>query len=585
MTALGGSDALMALEIHVVHVDTHPRPSNVLALVGYAMLGAGVVQLERNRSRGRRMPGGIESLIFGVGAATPVLVFLILPVLAADRFSAAARSTTVAYAVADLVVITVIARLLLSDGRQSRSFFFLSAAGVAHPSMRTFTQGGAWADDAPSERRVWLMGLGQAIPFLTLGVSWLIGDSLHLLVVAVGGLVVSALVSARFVGLLEKISEQSVQLAALAKYDELTGLHNRRSWNHELSRACADARDRDGSLCVAMLDVDNFKSYNDTYGHPAGDQLLHEAAGVWRELLRPGDVLARYGGEEFAVIMPETGSHAAVALMDRLRLATPGGQTVSAGVAVWEHGTDPSEAISAADHALYRAKRSGRNRVLSRFPHVGDVVEVFRQAHCAQYGDLLEAAAIRAALAHPERPEGVELYVNVSERAMRSARFWGAMPEEMTGIVVELHEDRDDLDDETVARYLDRFRVRPGARRDGRGGGGGDPRRAGRRARSRGRHGPGVPGRPAGARLGQPVGGGACFPGGGDESGALTGSSADSSRTIAWRAGCSQRAAPAAVWNSGALPSRLRSTAVRPAANSASLKWAYSVRTPAVYSA
>ena len=128
VSVLGFSDAVGAFELHVVDYQGHPRPSNILALAGYALLGVGVVQFERSRNKGRQLPGRMEAAIFAFGASTPLLVFLILPVVRADDFSFASRSTTVAYAVADLAVMTVIARLLLTDGRQSRSLVFLSTA-------------------------------------------------------------------------------------------------------------------------------------------------------------------------------------------------------------------------------------------------------------------------------------------------------------------------------------------------------------------------------------------------------------------------------------------------------------------------
>lgn len=540
VTVLGVSDAIGALELHVVGYAGHPRPSNLLALVGYAMLTVGVVQFERTRGKGRKMPGRMESAIFAFGALTPLLVFLILPVIQAEGMSLASRVTTVTYAVADLAVMTVLARVLVTSGRQNPSLVFLStalaaslvgdlwsgiatgqgpasqlapvqmlwlaafilfAAGVAHPSVAALTQGIAWGEDVSSQRRVWLMGVGQAIPAITLAVAWSLGGSPYDLVIAFSGLTVSVLVSARVTSLLARIHDQSGQLASLARSDELTGLHNRRSWGYELARACNAATERGYDLCVALVDLDNFKIYNDSYGHPAGDALLRECAEKWRKAIGEDDLLARYGGEEFAVVLPGCDLDRAVAVMNELRKATPGGQTVSVGVAAWTHGTDPSDAMSKADAALYRAKRAGRNRVvaadgtelaplpgplkyvrtvvqpivrakdlevvgyeaLTRFAHDDDVQAVFTEAHESGFGDLLEVTAIQRALAAPGRPEGVDLFVNVSERAMRSRRFWDELPFDLHGVVIELHENRDGLDDETLVGYLDRFRAR-GAR-------------------------------------------------------------------------------------------------------------------------
>ena len=108
VTVLGCSDALGGLELYVLHYQGHPRPSNLMALFGYALLGVGVVQFERTRNKGRRLPGRMEASIFAFGASTPLLVFLILPVVRADGFTIASRATTVAYALADLAVMTVI---------------------------------------------------------------------------------------------------------------------------------------------------------------------------------------------------------------------------------------------------------------------------------------------------------------------------------------------------------------------------------------------------------------------------------------------------------------------------------------------
>lgn len=103
------------------------------------------------------------------------------------------------------------------------------------------------------------------------------------------------------------------------------------------------------------------------------------------------------------------------------------------------------------------------HEALSRFRHTEDVERLFQHAHTAGHGDLLEVEAVRRALAIPGRPAGTYLFVNVSERAIRSQRFWAALSEDLTGIMVELHESRAGLDEEAVDRILARFRER-GAR-------------------------------------------------------------------------------------------------------------------------
>jgi diguanylate cyclase (GGDEF)-like protein len=113
-----------------------------------------------------------------------------------------------------------------------------------------------------------------------------------------------------------------------------------------------------------MLDLDHFKRFNDERGHQAGDRLLKQAASAWAGRLRVIDVLARYGGEEFALALPGCGLEDALALVEGLRSATPGGQTCSAGVATWDGQEGPEELLGRADRALYSAKRAGRDRTV-----------------------------------------------------------------------------------------------------------------------------------------------------------------------------------------------------------------------------
>jgi diguanylate cyclase (GGDEF)-like protein len=117
-------------------------------------------------------------------------------------------------------------------------------------------------------------------------------------------------------------------------------------------------------MCVAILDLDRFKLYNDTHGHQAGDRFLKQLAGAWSHGLRTGDILARYGGEEFAVALPGTNLEHAQQMLDRLREALPEDQTCSAGVCQWD-GEESAEQLTArADTLLYAAKAAGRDRVL-----------------------------------------------------------------------------------------------------------------------------------------------------------------------------------------------------------------------------
>lgn len=153
------------------------------------------------------------------------------------------------------------------------------------------------------------------------------------------------------------------QVEALARTDALTGLPNRRRWDEELDLAAAASLHLGRQLALAMIDLDHFKVFNDTYGHARGDELLSEAAKAWSRTLRSTDFLSRYGGEEFAALLPDCGPVEAAGLLERLRAATPQGQTCSVGFAYLEEGESPQSLIERADAALYEAKRAGRDRV------------------------------------------------------------------------------------------------------------------------------------------------------------------------------------------------------------------------------
>lgn len=153
-------------------------------------------------------------------------------------------------------------------------------------------------------------------------------------------------------------------LESEALTDVLTGLPNRRAWEDELPRQMARAA-RDGTpLCIAVIDLDNFKAFNDSHGHLAGDRLLAETATRWRGRLRLGDFLARYGGEEFVLALPDCDLTVAERLWARLRLATWEGQTCSAGLACWDGVESGESLLRRADSALYAAKEAGRDRAM-----------------------------------------------------------------------------------------------------------------------------------------------------------------------------------------------------------------------------
>jgi diguanylate cyclase (GGDEF)-like protein len=151
----------------------------------------------------------------------------------------------------------------------------------------------------------------------------------------------------------QQLEEANARLQVETVTDELTGVLNRRAFEHELD-----------------VEIDRFKAFNDAFGHPAGDQALKTVAGLLQESSRKSDTVARYGGEEFVIILPNTGDENAFVLAERSREAVEaaqwgnGGMTVSVGLATLSDAISARAAlIDAADKALYEAKERGRNRV------------------------------------------------------------------------------------------------------------------------------------------------------------------------------------------------------------------------------
>jgi diguanylate cyclase (GGDEF)-like protein/PAS domain S-box-containing protein len=154
------------------------------------------------------------------------------------------------------------------------------------------------------------------------------------------------------------------EVKMLAGSDALTGLPNRRTFDEQLPREMARARRRQKPLCLAIVDIDRFKSYNDSHGHLAGDVVLRNCAEAWDAALRGEDTLVRFGGEEFLLLLPDCSLEQAAGIVERLRAVTPDEQTCSAGLACWDFAERAEDLLERADTALYEAKDSGRDRLV-----------------------------------------------------------------------------------------------------------------------------------------------------------------------------------------------------------------------------
>ncbi len=177
----------------------------------------------------------------------------------------------------------------------------------------------------------------------------------------------------------QRLTELSEQLSQLSLRDALTGVANRRRFDEVLEREWGRARRQQSPLALLFIDVDNFKAYNDYYGHQAGDDCLRAVAFVLVDSgRRQADLVARYGGEEFVLLLPDTDMAGAMDAAQRIRafldqtalphVAVPQGRvTVSIGVAMHipDNASDAAGLVAAADQAVYRAKKEGRDRIVA----------------------------------------------------------------------------------------------------------------------------------------------------------------------------------------------------------------------------
>ncbi|PPK93394.1 diguanylate cyclase (GGDEF)-like protein [Kineococcus xinjiangensis] len=401
---LVAGDAIFSYHVRVLEQEPFPSAADVAYLAAYPVLAAAFMLLVRGRQPGRDRESLIDSSIFTISLGLLTWVLVVRPTAADSELTALERGVALAYPLMDVLLVGLLVRLLTGPGARTASFWMLAASGALllaadlgfqvselhgaevfrwtevlfalsylvlgaaalHPSMRLLSEPAPETAVVFTRRRLLALTAASMVAPGVLGVQLALGGTLDAWAVVVSSVALFGLVVLRMNGLLTRVQEQAGALAAMARTDALTGLPNRRTADAELERMRERAQEEGRPLVVAMIDLDRFKSFNDTFGHQAGDKLLRGAAAAWRSGLKgSGIVLSRYGGEEFqAVAVGRTLGDVERALQG-LRGTTPAGQTFSAGVAAWDGTESLAALVRRADVALYAAKREGRDRVVA----------------------------------------------------------------------------------------------------------------------------------------------------------------------------------------------------------------------------
>jgi diguanylate cyclase (GGDEF)-like protein len=402
-TFSGGGDLVWTVYAEVLHVDPFPSPGDVLYLASYPLFTLGLFLLIRGRTAGRDGAALLDAAIISSGLGLLSWTFLMRPIAADETLSRVGQAVSLAYPLADVLLIAMIARLVTTPGARTRSYQLLTlglllvlAADVAyavltavadyqggavdaaymlsyaacgaaalHPSMGLISHVVPSSPPPVTFRRFALLGMTTLItPGVLLEEGLTDPTSVDWAGISAGALVLFLLILARIWNLVRRVQDQASQLEAVAHRDALTGAANRRTWDLALPGALAAAARSGAEVAVAILDLDNFKGFNDRLGHQAGDRLLAEASARWQAQLRAEDVFARYGGEEFCVLLVGCTADEADATLQRFRATAPYGQTFSAGLAMWDRVETPEHLLGRADGALYEAKHGGRDRVV-----------------------------------------------------------------------------------------------------------------------------------------------------------------------------------------------------------------------------
>ena len=415
LTTLGDWTWLVLAELGL---ETVPSPADGLYLGGLVLIGAAVMLLVRGRIPGGDRAGIIDALIVAIGAALLSWTFLMRPLVEDPSASIPEIVTALAYPVVDILLLAVLVRLVLVPGRRGVALNLILLALVAlllsdipyavmtvaggyetghvvelgwlvasvlwgaaalHPSMAHVADPVEMGEARLPAWRLGLLAAASLMAPAVMVIEALTGRPIDVVVVAAGSVLLFLLVIARLGGVVRDLRNTLHQRQALeselerrALHDPLTGLANRVLLRDRLEHALAR---RGQQVATLLLDLDDFKSVNDTSGHHVGDALLIAVADAIQRSVRGGDTVARLGGDEFAVLVEHDATvESATEVAERVlaAIATPitvGGRerftSASVGIAVGASGVTTAETLMReSDIAMYVAKGEGKNRAV-----------------------------------------------------------------------------------------------------------------------------------------------------------------------------------------------------------------------------
>jgi len=395
-------------------IEPFPSVADAFYLAGIGLTGAAIVWLVRGRIPDGDRAGVLDALIVAVGAGLVSWIFLMAPIVADASATLAETAFALAYPLLDLLILAFLVRIALAPGRQvpaltlligalmallaaDFAYAFLAlvdgyatghpveigwlvsavlfAAAALHPSMAEIAAPVPETDIRLSAWRVGLLTVASLMAPAVLVMQWIAGVPIDVPVIAAASVVLFLLVIARLGGVVADLRANlrhrqalEAELQQRAFHDPLTGLANRTLFADRLGRALAQ---RDEPVAVLFLDLDDFKTINDTHGHQAGDELLIAVAHSLAASVRPEDTVARLGGDEFAVLVERTATEGiARQLADRLirglrRPVPVAGRDrsigASIGISLGRSGRASAEQLmSEADIAMYVAKGEGK---------------------------------------------------------------------------------------------------------------------------------------------------------------------------------------------------------------------------------